>query len=290
MVLRDRPRQLRPESEVAIAGLRLALAVATAAGGVLAIWVLGHLGFRLGAAASLGVPDLLAEPGQGLATGATMLMRSPQSIYLAALAEPLWIVLGFVAIALPASLLPLARPLVRGGPPASPAVLGLSAFGAALAALAGAGGVAWIASPVRSSWLTAMPATIAEAPEWVERLSIAAGIDLMLAIAMILWMIVALRLAIAPWLRWLTGSIVGAAVAIVLVGWAVSAATAANVHRPRLVVGTPGGEALLLGGTREHMVILRVAGAETALELRRPVDLQVRGRTSVARFIEPPAE
>lgn len=306
LLLRERPRSVRPESDTAVAGVRLAFVVAVAACSVLGLWTLGFLGFRLGAAPAFGVPDLLAEPGQGLATGVAMVMRSPEAIFRAALAQPLWLIAGFIAIAIPASLLPLARPAVRGGPPPSTVLLGLSATGAAVAMIAAAGIATWFVSPLRGAWLatlataestsgatagaTSLPSVADTADRWISNLSIVAGVDLMLVIGAVLWMVVVLRLAIAPWLRWLAGTIVAAALAIALVGWSISAATAAHVHGTRMVITTTDGDALLLGSTREHLVLLRRVDGTLRVDLREPTDLSVSGHTTLAEFIAPQSE
>ena len=49
--------------------VRLSIGLIVAVGIVGAVWLIGHLGYRLGFAPIVRVPELLGEPGGGLATG-----------------------------------------------------------------------------------------------------------------------------------------------------------------------------------------------------------------------------
>ena len=70
-----------------------------------AVWMIGHLGFRLGFAPLMRVPDLAANNGDALATGTMMLISIPRVMFHAGLAMPFWLMIGFVMIAFPAACL-----------------------------------------------------------------------------------------------------------------------------------------------------------------------------------------
>ncbi|MFO0873104.1 MAG: hypothetical protein U0575_03920 [Phycisphaerales bacterium] len=316
VLLRERIRSVRDESGPGRAALRLASVVAAAAGAVLGVWTLGYLGFRLGVAPTLGATDLLGEPGEGLATGALVVLRAPTAIFRAGLAQPAMLVAGFVAIAIPAAILPLARPGVRGGPRASRTEAGLSAAGAALAMLFAAILVAWSAASMRRGWLGPIPHDTAQTADWANGLDTAAGVDLLAAATATLWAVLVLRLAIPAWLRWLAGATTFFALAVVLIGAGTSNAIAAHVALPRAVVlvagdasvpaaidpGSDDGaaappasgaelrEALLLGYTRGHTLLLEVDDSTPRTELVVAERLPIVGQRSIREMLAPREE
>lgn len=283
LLLRERIRAVRDDTGPGAAALRLGLIAASVAGAVLGIWTLGYLGFRLGVAPILGATEILGEPGEGLATGALAVLRAPMAVLGAGLAQPGLLIAGFVMIAIPASLLPLARPMVRGGPRPSDVESRLSAAGAAAAIFFAALLVAWSASPLRRGWVGPMPATIADSAAWTAGIDAAAGIDLLAAVTAVLWAIVVLRFAIPTWLRWLSGAVVYFALMVVLISTATSNAVAAHVDLPRAVVRVEGepSESLLLGYTREHAVLLSVENGKPRSTLVVASRMPIVGRRSL---------
>ncbi|MHC4827587.1 MAG: hypothetical protein ACYTEY_13605, partial [Planctomycetota bacterium] len=76
-------RSVRRIDEPDRTALRLAIGVIVAIGVVTAVWLMGYLGFRLGFAPLLDVPQLEIAFGSGLVTGTIMLISIPQLIILA---------------------------------------------------------------------------------------------------------------------------------------------------------------------------------------------------------------
>lgn len=290
VVLRERIRSVRPEDGQSSAALRLAIATVAAAVSVLGIWTLGFIGFRLGVAPLFGVPDLLAEPGGGLATGVLMVLRAPMTIFRGGLHQPVALVVGFALLTLPAGLLPLVRPLVPNGPRPKPGILALNAFGAFVAIFFAALVVAWTVWPQRLDLFASLPNSIDRIGLWRNELFAIAALDLFAAIAMLLWAILVLRLAIPSWLRWLAGAIAFFALGVALVSTSISNAVVTHLHTPRAVVARAETDALLLGSTREHSVLLRVSGMALRITLEPPQAFQITGRRSVVSFAFPAAE
>lgn len=295
LLLRERIRSVRDGHDhlgPGAAALRLGVVAASVVGAVLGVWTLGYLGFRLGVAPMLGATEILGEPGEGLATGTLAVLRAPLAIFHAGLAQPGLLVAGFVMIVIPASLVPLAQPTVRGGPRPSPTEARLSAAGASAAIFFAALLVAWSASPLRRGWVGPIPATIADGPAWTAGIDAAAGIDLLAAVTAVLWAVLVLRLAIPAWLRWLSGAIVYFALAVVLVSTAISNAMAAHVDLPRAVVRAPAetSEALLLGYTREHAVLFTVGDGGPHNVLIAAERLPITGHRSLRATLTPAEE
>ncbi|MHC4102696.1 MAG: hypothetical protein ACYSW1_17645, partial [Planctomycetota bacterium] len=88
-------RSVRRIDEPDRTALRLAIGVIVAIGVVTAVWLMGYLGFRLGFAPLLDVPQLEIAFGNGLVTGTVMLISIPRLIILAGVEKPLWMMLGF---------------------------------------------------------------------------------------------------------------------------------------------------------------------------------------------------
>ena len=84
------------------------------------VWLLGHVGFRLGFAQVIEVTDLRGEFDDGLIAGVIMLIKAPALVIKAGVAQPVWLMVGFLMIAIPAAGLSAARPRVPRGEP-SPA-------------------------------------------------------------------------------------------------------------------------------------------------------------------------
>ena len=143
--------------------LRLAIGVIVTTGVVGVIWLLGYLGFRLGFSTLLGVPELSGTMGQGLLSGAMMVITLPQVIIKAGMAQPMWLMLLFVLMALPAGGLSAARPLPRGGPAVPQFVKVMSAMACGLAGVNALALVWWTASPIRQQLLGLLPADPAHA-------------------------------------------------------------------------------------------------------------------------------
>jgi len=284
IVLRQTVRSVRPEDEPTRAAFRLGLTCACAAGAIAVVWVLGHIGFRLGAAPALGVPELLAEPGEGLATGTAALLRMPLAIFRLAVHEPLLIVLAFAALSIPAAGLAATRPLRPGGPPPRPGITALATIAATMGLAIAVALVAWTLSPWREAALMPLPSETAALAEWADAIDRIAGVDTLAMIVLVLWCVLIPRLPTPRWLTVLAMVLALFASAIVLVGTAISTATAAHAHLPRSVVRLDtGATATLVGYTRGHVVLLRDVDGTAMIALVESADrMMVTDRISIS--------
>src|SRR5262245_56067723 len=170
LLVRQSVKSVRRSDESSRAALHLAVGVISALGAVGAVWLIGYLGFRMGFAPVMRVPDLLAEPGNGLVTGTMILISVPQVILHAGLAQPGFLMLAFAMIAIPAASLGAIVPATPGGPRPSREAVIVSYAGAIAAALNGLALLAWTVSPFRSSFVTELPFEPAGAARWLEDL------------------------------------------------------------------------------------------------------------------------
>ena len=269
--------------------VRLAIGVIVAIGVVALVWLMGHLGFRLGFAPIVRVPDLLGEPGGGLATGTMMVISIPRAIFRAGLAQPLWLMLGFAMIALPAATLAAAKPLTPGGPPPRPAIVLLAATGAICSLLAGAALVWWMTCPARRAMLGALPLDPARARAWYADLLTVAGLDTIAMICAALWVVLVLRLPIPLWLRAIAGSGAFFTLVVATVAMSISGAAATQVGAPRSVGRRADGAGppyVILGSTRRHVAVLEVANHAIIVELRGHSEtMNVTGHESIVGFL-----
>ncbi len=272
------------------APMRLAFGVAATIGVVGVVWLMGHLGFRLGFAPLVDVPQLLGEPGGGLATGAVMLISIPQMILLAGGAELGWMLLGFVAIGVPAAGLSAARPRVPGGPRLAPVVQWFSHAGAVCAAFNSLAMVWWTTSSARNGRIAGLPLDPSAAGRWLADLQTVAGLDSLAVIASALWVVLVLRLAVPLWLRALTASASLFTLVVVTVALSMSSASAALLQSPRSEVFLGDGSfdtRLVLGFTHGHVATLRVNEGVSVIELLDgSTDMTVFRRQSIVGMLE----
>lgn len=289
LLVRQAVKSVRRSDEPSRAALHLAIGVISALGAVGAVWLMGYLGFRLGFAPVMRVPDLLAEPGNGLVTGTMILISVPQVVLQAGLAQPGFLMLAFAMIAIPAASLGAISPLIPGGPRPSREAVIVSFAGAIAASLNGVALLAWTVSPFRGSFVTELPFAPQDATRWLEDLQTLAGLDVLAVISAALWVVVIMRLAIPLWLRVLTASMCFFSLVVVTVGMSMSSAAAAQVTASRSLIFIDDGTLdprLLLGSTRQSMAVLVVDGQSILVELReRPSNLTVVGRQSIIDFL-----
>lgn len=289
LLVRQPVKSVRRSDEPSRAALHLAIGVIAALGAVGAVWLMGYLGFRLGFAPVMRVPDLLAEPGNGLVTGTMILISVPQVVLQAGLAQPGFLMLAFAMIAIPAASLGAISPQTPGGPRPSREAVIVSFAGAIAAALNGIALLAWTVSPFRRSFVSELPFDPQGAARWLEDLQTLAGLDVLALISAALWVVVIMRLAIPLWLRVLTASMCFFSLVVVTVGMSISGAAAAQVSASRSLIFTDDGTIepnLLLGSTRQSMAVLVVNGNSVLVELReRPANLTVVGRQSILEFL-----
>lgn len=263
-------KSVRRSDEADRTPLRLAIGVVVALGIAASVWLVGHLGFRLGFAPLVDVPQLLGRPGGGLTAGTIMLISIPQVIILAGVAEPLWLMLGFAVIAIPAAGISAAKPRVRGGPPPSSVAVVFTHLGAIGAALNALVVIWWTVSGARNSRMGDLPLAPDDATAWLAGLQTAAGLDVLAVIASALWVVLVMRLAVPLWLRAITVTATLFTLVVAIVAMSMSNGAAALVQTPRSEVFFDDGSLdtrLVLGFTDGHLVTLRVDEGVSIVEL-----------------------
>jgi hypothetical protein len=294
LVVRQPSRSVRPSEQPERTPLRLAIGVIVAVGVLAVVWLMGYLGYRLGFAPLIRTPDLTGAVGGGLAPGTMMLISVPRMVFRAGLADPLWLMVGFAMIAIPAAGLAAARPLTPGGPRPKESFVIIASTGAVVAMVSAALLIWWAGSPLRAGYLQPIPAQPADAGAWHAKLQIVAGLDVLAVIAAALWVVLAMRLPVPVWLRAIASSAAFFALAVVLVAMSMSNAAAVQVGAGRsLCVLDDGGPTrrIILGSTPHHMATLVVHDDQTIIELRNHPDaITVTGRSSIISYLRERAE
>lgn len=273
LLVRQPVKSVRKQDERDPRPMRLSIGIVAAVGAVGVVWLLGHLGFRLGFAALLGVPELLGEPGSGLATGALMLMTAPLRVFEVGIEQPMWLMVGFALIAIPGGGLAGAKPVTPGGPKPSNLFVTLSWTGAIASALVAAGLIAYASSPWRMAMLTPLASDLTGVERWLNGLTVAAGLDGLAVVASVMWLVLALRLATPLWMRALSISLAGLAVVVVALAMSISNAAVAHLRMDRsawIAAGEDGAvsERLLIGYTRGHAVLMETSGGRVRFEMQ----------------------
>jgi hypothetical protein len=294
LVVRQPVKSVREREQPERTPMRLAIGVIVAVGVLAAVWLMGCLGSRLGFAPLVRVPDLMGDPGRELATGTMILTSIPRMIFSAGLAEPMWLMLGFAMIALPAASLAAARPLTPGGPKPKESFVLMASLGAAASMLSAALLIWWAGSPLRAASLQAIPDRAGDAAAWHAALQTVAGLDVLAVITAALWVVLAMRLPVPVWLRAIAASATLFALAVVMVAMSMSNAAAVQIGAGRsLCVLDDGGPTrrIILGSTPHHMATLVVYDEQAIIELRNHPDaITVTGRSSIISYLNERAE
>ena len=286
ILVRQAVKSVRRRDEPDRIAFRLTLGVIVAVGILAGVWLMGHLGFRLGFAPAIRLPELLGEPGEGLATGTLMLISVPRVIILAGVAEPSWLIVGFALIAIPAAAISAAKMPAPGGPRLSTAAVTFSYVGAIAAGMNAVAMIWWAASQMRNDKIGELPIALGSAVQWLENLQTVAAFDVLVTIAAALWAVLVLRLAIPRWLKAITASVSFFTLAVLAVAMSMSNAAVAQIEADRSLVFVDDGsldEQLLLGFTRGHAALLRIT-PDSAVEMQlveRDTKLTVFGRQSL---------
>lgn len=292
LLVRQPVKSVRKSDEPDRAMLRLMYGVVSVVGALALLWLMGYLGFRLGFAPMMRVPDLMVEGAGGLVAGAMMFMSLPQTILQCGIEQPMGLMLGFVLIALPAAILGAVKPVQPGGPRPKPEIVALSMMGAIAAALNAAVLVWWTISPLRAVWIADLPFLPNQAAQWLTNLQIVGGLDALGAVSGGLWTVVVMRLAIPLWLRTLTAGIAAFGLAVILLATAMSNVSVSQITAGRSVFFIDDGSLathLVIGHTPQAMATLRVgteSGGAVLVDVRtRPADFAVIGQESVVEFL-----
>jgi len=269
--------------------MRLAIGVIVAIGIVGTVWLMGHLGYHLGFAPLVCVPDLLGQVGIGLSTGALIIISAPRMIFVAGLEQPAWLMVAFIMIALPAAGLGAAKPTAPGGPRPSSSIAAIAASGAIAAVFSSFLLLWWTVSPERQSLVSSLPALPADILVWHRDLQIAAGLDILAVVAASLWVVLVMRLPVPLWLRAIATSAAMFTLVVVTVAMSITNAAAAQVGTPRaLCVVSPATQTsgIILGSTPQHLAIIVVEDGTTRVELRStPEVIDVTGRRTIVDFV-----
>ncbi len=283
-------RSVRESDEADRAVFKLALGVVVAAGLVLGVWLMGYIGFRLGFAPLIDVPQLQLEPGMGLVTGTLMLISMPRVIILAGIAQPIWLMVGFVLIAIPAAGISAARPHTPGGPRPTKAAVAFSYTGAIAAAVNALLVIWWAASATRKGPLDQLRVDPRETAQWLADLTAVSGIDVLAVIASATWVVLVLRLAIPLWLRVLASVTAFFTLIVITVAMSMSNAAVTELQKPRSEVFLDDGSLdtrLLLGATPGRLATLRMDMGVAIVELQDSSGtMTVIGRQSIISMIE----
>ncbi len=287
-------RSVRKSDEPDHAAFKLALGVIVAIGTIAAVWLMGYVGFRLGFAPLIDVPELQVNPGAGLITGTMMFISIPQVIILAGLAQPLWLMLGFGLIAIPAAGISAARPHTPGGPRPAAAAVVFSYAGAIAAALNTLIVVGWTASIARNSRIDQMRMDPRDMTPWLADVTSVAGLDVLAVIASALWVVLVMRLAIPLWLRALAATASFFTLIIATVAMSMSNASVAELQKPRSEVFLDDGSVdtrLLLGSATGQLVTMRIDMGVAIVELEPSTGtMTVIGRQSIVGLLEKAAQ
>jgi len=268
---------------------------------LIALPVAGLIGFYLAYAKTVGVPELQYSPVRAFTDGLAMVMHSPRRVFEAGLQNTAaWSGL-LILFVLGAALLTVAH----FGPhedssddtPKRGVVFGImSALGAVICILMSAVQLGWVV--VRKGTLVpdVAPWTLTETrAEWVDGMSLTAGLDVIGVIVAVVWFLFALRLVLPRWLKVLTLAAAGIALASSFVTWSLSNSLFEQMELERSVVmiedrglsfRSPPSvvhEYLVLGQTSTHMVLL---DEDEVVKLHQPtVELTVGGRLSLIEYL-----
>lgn len=285
LLVRQPVKSVRHADQPDRTNTRLLIGVLAVLGSVAGVWLIGHIGFRLGFAAMIGVPELASQPGEGLVTGMLMLINGPRVILQAAIEQPMWLLVAFGLLAIPAAGLSAAKPRAPGGPRLSNLAVTASHAAAIVGGLNTIAITWWTVSPFRNDLVTDLPRLATDATAWLRDLQTAAGIDLLAFIAAALWVVLAFRLPVALWLKALLASATFFALVVVTVAMAVTSGSAAHIEAGRslcLLDSESNHWRLLLGNVNNQLATLEITPEGTAIELTTPnTGVIVFGRNSI---------
>ncbi|MCI0362697.1 MAG: hypothetical protein L0Y44_14170 [Phycisphaerales bacterium] len=295
LLVRQPVKSVRKSDEPDRTMIRIVVGVITALGTIATVWLIGHLGYRLGFAPMMRVPELSAPGGQALANGTFMLISMPRVILQAGIDQPMWLMLGFALIAIPAATLGAIGPTAPGGPRPKPAAVFLAMTGAVAAGLNAIALLWWTVSPFRSSLLRQLPFDPSDAAAWLDNLQTVSGLDVLGVIAAALWVVVAMRLPIPLWLRGVSASACLFSLIVAAVAMSMSNAAVAQIIAPRSVcildepataAGSQQATRLVIGFTPRALATLHVTNNRTVIELRdRPAVLEVIAAQSIVDYL-----
>jgi hypothetical protein len=288
VLVRQPMRNVGPGSDGNPLAIRLAIGVIAALGSLVLLWLIGQIGFHRGFVPLLGVGEMDHPAGGAMLTTASMLINMPRTILQAGIAEPIWLMIGFAAIAIPAGAISAVRPASPGGPKPHVLTIVFSYSSAVFAALFSLAVVWWVVSPVRHALVAMIPATPDQAAAWLSSLHLAAGADELAVIAMSLWVVLVMQLTIPRWLRGLVGTACFATLAIALTAMAISNVSVSQFTMPRAIVAADASETdmMLLGRAGERIITLHVEdGTVVMRNITPPQSMHIVDQQSIAAML-----
>ncbi|HRP62530.1 MAG TPA: hypothetical protein PK400_04485 [Phycisphaerales bacterium] len=267
--------------------IRLAIGAMAVLGGAAVIWLIGYTGFHLGFAPLLGI-SLDLPPGGGLVAGLRTLFVIPSAVLHAAMLDPMWLLIGFLMIAIPGGGLAAAKPASPGGPQPPALAVVFSFTGAIAAMIASAALFWWVVSSLRGALLMPLPLNGTAIDTWMDSLRLAAALDAMGVIVAALWVVLVARLTVPLWMRVLAACAAYAALVMMILAVAASAGALSQtfINRPivagnhpgtRLILGESGGRLVMLAEETPGKAVLRMAAASD--------DARIFGADSIYAFI-----
>lgn len=294
LVVRQPVKRVHARGEHRRLPVNLAIGVIATAGGLLILWLMGYIGYHLGYAPLIHVPELTQDFGHALTAGIRTWLRIPALILQLGLAHPTWLMITFVFIAIPAAGLSASRPGTPGGPRMSPPAIVFSNAAGVIAGLYGVLLVSWLASPLRSDLFQPLPVTTQFINSWYVDIQTVAGLDTLLLIAAALWTVLMFRLAIDTWLRVLSASVIIFATCLMIAGFSYSAGAAAQLSAQRSLLdlgSSPTHPYLWLGSTKDHLVTLSLHNSSCRVQLHNhPGTITTAGTASVIEFLSDSTE
>lgn len=267
--------------------IKLAIGAMAVLGGAAVIWLIGYTGFHLGFAPLLGI-SLDLPPGGGLIAGFRTLFAIPGAVLYAAMLDPMWLLIGFLMIAIPGGGLAAAKPASPGGPQPPVLTVVFSFTGAVAAMVASAALFWWVASPLRGALLTPLPLSGVAIDTWMDSLRLAAALDAMGVIVATLWVVLVARLTVPLWMRALATCAAYASLVMMILAVAASAGALSqtSINRP-IVAGNVPGTRLILGESGGRLVMLaeEAPGAAVLRLTHAGDDARIFGTESMYAFI-----
>ncbi len=179
----------------------------------------------------------------------------------------------------------------------------MAGLGGALALLVAVAHIAWTVMRHHQLGAVSILDSGTELSGWIETARIAAGIDTIVFMACVLWLLFAMRIpAIFSWLHVLGLVALGGAAAIAFAACSISVGTVSQINLQRPVVRLIGGSGiagndsgadaptddgqlgLLLGRTGQHLVIIRIPGNPLLVPAGQTIE--VVARQSVPNFVD----
>jgi hypothetical protein len=291
VLVRQPVRSVRKTDEQDRGLFKLFIGVLVVLGVMTAVWLIGQLGWRLGFAPAMRVPELACSFDTALAAGAAALVSVPRVIIIAGMSHTFLMMVGFLFIAIPAAAHSAIKQYTPGGPRVPTIVQVASFTGAITAMITALLLVWWTASQHRVALMGELPLQPRDVGVWIENLETAAGLDALATIAMALWAVLTMRLVLPTWMKSLAACFSFFSLAIIIVAMSISTVTASQAHLGRSLA-LLNDEAdnhwrLVIGATRHQTASMLAESDSVIVETRdQPSAMQIVGKQSIVEFLD----